>query len=93
MLHIAPQLVRMEAAEPRANVPTFDWAEADLLRSSRASLFRTMKQATPSGAFGEPRGATAEKGKQITDIVCDALVAILRDLANGELIAFDQGPT
>ena len=35
MLHIAPQLVRMEAIEPRANVPTYDWAEADLLRLPR----------------------------------------------------------
>jgi creatinine amidohydrolase len=81
MLHIAPQLVRMDLAEPRANVPTYDWAEADLLRSSRASLFRTMREMTPSGAFGEPRAASAEKGRKIAEIVCDALVAILNDLA------------
>jgi creatinine amidohydrolase len=81
MLHIAPHLVLMEAAEPRTNVPTYDWAQADLLRSSRASLFRTMKHMTPSGANGEPRAASAEKGKQIADIVCDALVTILSDLA------------
>jgi creatinine amidohydrolase len=83
MLHIAPHLVRMDAAEPRANVPTYDWAQADLLRSSRASLFRTMKQMTSNGAYGEPRAATAEKGKRIADIVCDALLAILRDVAKG----------
>jgi creatinine amidohydrolase len=81
MLHIAPELVRMDAAMPRANAPTYDWAKADLLRSSRASLFRTMREMTPIGAYGEPRGATAEKGRQITDIVCDALATILRDLA------------
>lgn len=81
MLHIAPQLVRTEAIAPRANVPTFDWAEADLLRSSRAALFRTMKQMTPTGAYGEPAQATAAKGKQIADIVCDALGKILADLA------------
>jgi creatinine amidohydrolase len=80
MMHIAPELVRMEAAIPRSNVPTYEWAEADLLRSPRASLFRTMREMTPSGAYGEPRGATAEKGKQVTDIVCDRLVTILRDL-------------
>ncbi len=84
MLHIAPHLVRMEAAEPRANVPTYDWAQADLLRSSRATLFRTMKQMTPIGAYGEPLAASAEKGKQIADIVCDALVAILRDVASAK---------
>jgi creatinine amidohydrolase len=82
MLHIAPELVRVEAAGPRANAPTYDWAKADLLRASRASLFRTMKQMTPTGAFGEPRAASADKGKQIADIVCDALAAILRELAS-----------
>jgi creatinine amidohydrolase len=80
MLHIAPQLVRMEAIEPRANVPTYDWAEADLLRSPRAALFRTMKQMTPNGAFGEPARASAAKGKQIIDVVCNSLAAILIDL-------------
>jgi creatinine amidohydrolase/Fe(II)-dependent formamide hydrolase-like protein len=71
----------MEAIEPRANLPTFDWAEADLLRSPRAALFRTMKQMTSNGAYGEPAKASAAKGKQITDIVCDALSMILADLA------------
>jgi creatinine amidohydrolase len=80
MLHIAPQLVRMDAIEPRANVPTYEWAEADLLRSSRAALFRTMKQMTPTGAYGEPARAIAAKGKQISEIVCDALAAILKDI-------------
>ena len=80
MLHIAPQLVRMEAIKPRGNVPTYDWAEADLLRSARAPLYRTMKQMTPHGAYGEPAQASAAKGKQITEIVCDALCKILNDL-------------
>ncbi len=81
MLHIAPQLVRMEAVKPKANVPTYDWAEGDLLRSPRAALFRSFKQMTPHGAYGEASLATAAKGKQIADIVCDALCKILRDLA------------
>jgi creatinine amidohydrolase len=81
MLHIAPELVRVDAIEKRANVPTYAWAEADLLRSPRAALFRTMKQMTPNGAYGEPARATAEKGKEISDSVCEALVRILTDLS------------
>jgi creatinine amidohydrolase len=77
MLHIAPHLVHMDAIEPRANVPTYEWAEADLLRSPRAALFRTMQQMTTNGSYGEPAAATAAKGKQITDIVCEALTTIL----------------
>ena len=81
MLHIAPQLVRMDAAGPRTNVPTFAWAEGDLLRSPRAALYRTMNEMTPSGAYGEPARASAAKGRQIVGIVCDALATILADLA------------
>lgn len=80
MLLISPHLVRMEAIEPQANVPTFDWAEGDLLRSPRVALFRTMKQMTPHGAYGDPSQATVAKGAQITKIVCDALSTVLRDL-------------
>ena len=84
MLHIAPELVRKDALPPRANIPTFDWAEGDLLRSPRAALFRTMKQMTPHGAYGEPQNATAAKGQQITEKVCDALGRILCDLAGAQ---------
>jgi creatinine amidohydrolase len=82
MLAIAPELVHMDRVQPRANVPTYDWAEADLLRSPRAALFRTMKQMTTTGAYGDARQANAGKGSQIADIVCDALAKILRDLSN-----------
>ena len=81
MLHLAPHLVRTDVIPPRANIPTFDWAEGDLIRGSRAALFRTMKQMTPHGAYGAPSAATAAKGVQISSIVCDALCKILDDLA------------
>jgi creatinine amidohydrolase len=81
MLLIAPHLVDMGMAPVRANVPTFGWAEGDLIRAPRAGLFRSMKQMTPSGVYGEPAAASAEKGRKIAEIVCAALVEIVRDLA------------
>ena len=81
MLLIAPQLVDMSASEPFANVPTFPWAEGDLLRSPQAGLFRTMREMTPHGAYGDPSFASAEKGQRIVDLVCDALMVILADMA------------
>lgn len=80
MLLIAPHLVDLNAAPERANVATYPWAEGDLLRGPQASLYRTMKQMTPSGAYGEPRAATLAKGEQISRIVTDKLVKILTDL-------------
>lgn len=81
MLHIAPHSVRMEAIEPKAIASTFDWAEEDLLRTSRVSLYRSMKQITPNGVWGDATRATAAKGQQITDIVCDALNVVVRELS------------
>jgi len=81
MLYIAPQSVRMDAIEPKGINSTFEWAEEDLLRTSRVSLFRSMKQITPNGVWGDATRATAAKGEQITNIVCDALSVVVRDLA------------
>ena len=80
MLYIAPQSVRLGAVERRATIPTFDWAEEDLLRPSRVSLYRSMKQITPDGTWGDPTRATAAKGQQIAEIVCDAISKVIRDL-------------
>ena len=81
MLHIAPQSVRMEAIEPKEINSTFDWAEEDLLRTSRVSLYRSMKQVTANGVWGDATRATAAKGQQITDIVCDALSVVVSELS------------
>ena len=81
MLHIAPDLVRMGDCPPRSNIPTYDWAEGDLIRSPRAAMFRTMKQMTHHGAYGDPTRASADKGKAISKIVSDALCGIVKDLA------------
>lgn len=81
MLLIAPHQVAMEAIAPRGNQPTFDWAEADLLRSPQAALYRTFKEMTRSGAYGDPTQATREKGEAITALVLAEMVRIVRDLA------------
>jgi creatinine amidohydrolase len=83
-LHIAPQSVRLDAIEPKSNLSTFDWAEEDLLRPSRVSLYRSMKQVTPNGAWGDPTRATAAKGRRITEVVCDALTQVVSDLAENK---------
>lgn len=80
MLHFAPEKVRTELIPDKANLPTFPWAEGDMLRSPAASLYRSMTEMTPHGAFGEPRAATAELGANISRAVSAALATILTDL-------------
>lgn len=82
MMLIAPSLVDHDKIAPGANQKTFDWAEGDMLRGSAASYFRTMKQMTLNGVFGDPTKATLEKGQQITDCVVQALRKIVIDLTD-----------
>ena len=84
MLHIEPKLVKLERCEPRANAPTFEWAEGDLIRSPRAVIYRSMKEMTFNGAYGDPSRASAEKGKQISEVVSEAISRIVTDLAKDE---------
>ena len=80
MLLIAPELVHRARIGPRANIPTFDWAEGDLLTGPKAGLYRTFKEITRNGAMGDPAAGTLEKGKRITEVVTAALVGVVKDL-------------
>jgi creatinine amidohydrolase len=80
MLVIAPELVELDEAPARMNEPAFPWDTADLLRGSRASLYRRLVDVAPSGVFGEPRAASVEKGRAVHDAVVEQLVALLRSL-------------
>jgi creatinine amidohydrolase len=81
MLHLDEASVRRDRIPGRSHVMTYDWANSDLLRGSRGSLFRTMAEISGgSGVVGDPTLATAEKGKRITAIVVDALTEIVDSL-------------
>jgi creatinine amidohydrolase len=83
MLDVAPHLVQMNQVVEPQNVPGFPWAAGDMLRGSRAGLYRTMRHMTPNGVYGDPRGASAEKGRTITGVVTAQLVQILADMRKG----------
>ena len=78
-----PELVNEAAIQERQNISTYEWAEMDLLRSPRASLYRSMKDSTHNGAIGDPKSATREKGETIRDAVIPELAKILRSLPVG----------
>lgn len=83
MLLIAPKLVDLDRVEAPQNTETYSWAKADLLRGPSAALYRTMREMTPNGVFGDPRGATSEKGAAITELVTGALERLVTDLRAG----------
>lgn len=80
MMLISPALVRSDKIFKGQNQPVFDWGKADLLRGPKASYYRTMKQLTANGIFGDPRAASSEKGEKITQAVVPGLLKIIQDL-------------
>ena len=80
MMLIAPELVHHDKIEGKKNQQSFEWANGDMIRGPKASLYRSMKAMTPIGVFGDVRMVSAEKGQKITDIAVDALKKIVLDL-------------
>lgn len=81
MLLIDEASVRRDLIPGPSHVMTHDWANSDLLRGGRGSLFRTMKEISGgNGVVGDPSLASAEKGRAITRIVVDALDGIVTSM-------------
>jgi len=83
MLVIAPKLVHLDKLKPMANIPTHNWAEADLMRGAEVSFYRRFKEITPNGVMGDATLASKEKGDLITKFVTDRLTQILSDFKKG----------
>lgn len=80
MLIIAPHLVDMRKISGRENIDFFPWAEVDLFHGAEITFYRTMKEMSPNGVYGDPRFANEEKGKQIQDVVICRLTEVISDL-------------
>ena len=80
MMLIAPELVHLDRIEGKRNQQSFDWADGDMLRGPKASLYRSMKAMTPNGVFGDVQKISAEKGQKIAEIAVDAIKKIVLDL-------------
>lgn len=85
MLLIAPELVQLDNIQIGAHNKSFNWAEGDMLRAPEISYFRTLKEMTSNGVYGDPRSATAKKGEQITKVVVDDLKKMIRDILKNQI--------
>lgn len=84
MLAISPELVDLTAVPERTSGPAFGWDTADMLRSSRAAIYRRFADIAHSGVFGEPLAASADKGHAISRAVTEQLVTLIRSLRSGD---------
>ncbi len=82
MLHVAPELVRPlgEAGEGRERRPRIA-----ALRAGWAWAPRRWTQVTADTGIGNPRAATAEKGRRYADAVADEVGHFLVDLARADV--------
>jgi len=80
MLHIAPRLVRLDALTDNGLQATYAWAEGDMLRRARASLYRPFNTMTRNGVVGEPKAASADKGRRISEAVMAQAGELIRSL-------------
>ncbi len=77
MLCINPSLVKLDKIEGVKNINSYDWAEGDMIRGSKASIYRSMKAMTGNGVYGDPNKSSVEKGHKITKLVTNALKNIV----------------
>jgi creatinine amidohydrolase len=81
IMHIRPDLVQMDEIRPGYPRPTFDWTQADMLRSGKARLYRAADTSTFEGVHGDPTAASPEKGRAVEKAVLESLLTIARSLA------------
>jgi creatinine amidohydrolase len=77
---VADHLIDKAQIQKGGNIPTFNWAESDMLHGAPASYYRSMKEMTKNGIYGDPTKASAEKGKLISDCVVTALKQLATDM-------------
>ena len=77
---IAPQLIQESQIKQGANVLAFPLADGDMLFGPKVSFYRTMKEMTPNGVFGNPVKSSAEKGVRIGACVTAALKQLVMDM-------------
>lgn len=77
---IAPHLVHKSQITKGANVSSFPMADGDMLFGAKVSFYRTMKELTPNGVFGNPVNSSAEKGERIAACVTAALRLLVLEM-------------
>jgi creatinine amidohydrolase len=77
---VADDLIDETQIQEGGNVPTFKWAEGDMLYGASAGYYRSIKEMTKNGVYGDPTKASVEKGKRITSCVIDSVEQIVFDL-------------
>lgn len=86
MLHLRPELVKMERAVARYPDSGSAYLTTDLLGAAKVRTYTDFRDLSPSGTFGDPTLATPEKGAAFFEACVAALVAFLDDFAKWPIV-------
>ena len=77
MLHLRPDVVRLNQAEATYLDDPYDLRRQDLFKGGPLSVYRPFREYSDSGAIGDPELATAEKGKEFYDRIGDEMSVLI----------------
>lgn len=77
VLHLRPDLVRMERADAEHLDEPYDRATGDMFDAGPLSVYRSFREYSESGAVGDPSLASAEKGEELYDRLGREIEALL----------------
>jgi creatinine amidohydrolase len=83
-----PAVVRMDRMEPDGRWPTSRFLDKDMLACGSASVSRAFSEISTDGGLGDPRTASADKGRKFFDAIVGQLRDLVRDLESGRIDEF-----
>ncbi|MGA9401434.1 creatininase family protein [Haladaptatus sp.] len=81
MRHLYPELVKMDEADAEYLDEPYDRGIQDLHVGGPLSTYRPFEEYSDSGAIGDPKLATAEKGEELLDRLTEEVADVFRNVS------------
>ena len=88
VLAIRPDLVRGEHVSPDGRQALSEFLSKDMLVGGSVSISRHFSEISKHGAVGDPRTASAEKGKRFFEVIVARLAKLVGEIESGQLDGF-----
>jgi creatinine amidohydrolase len=88
VLALRPSLVRTDLLQPDGRWSISRFLSKDMLEGGSAGVFRSFSEISANGGVGDPRTASAEKGKKFLSAIVTQLSELVRDLDSGRIDEF-----
>jgi creatinine amidohydrolase len=85
MLAAHPTLVDWSKAQADGRMSESEFARGEMLVPPTVAVYKTFKETTRNGAFGDPTKASAEKGEAMLSAVAARMIALCSDVLDDRL--------